>query len=130
MTQATDAPSRPLSPHLQVYRWGISNSLSILHRATGVFLSLGILVLACWLISIASGAESFAGIMALYGAAWFKLPLAGWAFCFFYHLANGIRHLFWDAGLGFEKPQIRASGIAVLVFAVVATAIYCLVGMF
>ena len=68
--------------------------------------------------------------MALYGSAWFKLPLAAWVFCFFYHLANGIRHLFWDAGLGFERGTISASGIAVVAFAVIATVIYAFVGMF
>jgi succinate dehydrogenase / fumarate reductase cytochrome b subunit len=57
------------------------------------------------------------------------VPLAGWAFCFFYHLGNGVRHLFWDAGLGFERSSIRASGIAVVVFAIVATAAYGLIGM-
>lgn len=125
-----DAPERPLSPHLQVYRWGITNTLSILHRATGVFLSLGLLVLSGWLIAIATGPDAYAGVMALYGAAWFKLPLAGWAFCFFYHLANGVRHLVWDAGFGFERSQIRAGGIAVVAFAVVATAAYVALGMF
>jgi len=130
MSQATDAPERPLSPHLQVYRWGISNTLSILHRGTGLALSLGILVLGCWLIAIATGADAYADVMALYGSAWFKLPLAGWVFCFFYHLGNGVRHLFWDAGYGFERSQIRSGGIAVVVFALVATAAYVAIGMF
>jgi succinate dehydrogenase / fumarate reductase cytochrome b subunit len=67
--------------------------------------------------------------MDLYASAWFRVPLAGWALCFFYHLANGVRHLFWDVGLGFERASIRVSGIAVLVFAVVATAAYVLLGM-
>jgi succinate dehydrogenase / fumarate reductase cytochrome b subunit len=129
MNQASDAPQRPLSPHLQVYRWGISNSLSILHRATGVFLSLGLLVLSCWLISVATGAGEYESVASFYGSPWFKLPLAGWAFCFFYHLGNGVRHLFWDAGLGFERASIRLGGMAVVVFAVVATVIYAMVGL-
>jgi succinate dehydrogenase / fumarate reductase cytochrome b subunit len=129
MNQATDAPVRPLSPHLQVYRWGIGNSLSILHRATGVFLSVGLLVLSCWLIATAIGGDAYGAVMELYGSVWFRVPLAGWAFCFFYHLANGVRHLFWDVGLGFERGSIRTSGIAVVVFAIVATAGYVLVGM-
>lgn len=115
---------RPTSPHAQVYRWQITNTLSILHRATGVMLSLGLLVLTCWLIAIASGADAYADVEAFYGSAWFKLPLVGWTFCFFYHLANGIRHLCWDVGLGFEHAQIRAGGWAVVVFAVVATLAY------
>jgi len=129
MNQATDAPMRPLSPHLQVYRWGISNSLSILHRATGVFMSLGLLVLSCWLIAAAIGGDAYAAVMDLYGSGWFRVPLAGWAFCFFYHLANGVRHLAWDAGYGFERSVIRTSGIAVVVFAVIATAAYVFFGM-
>jgi len=129
MNQATDAPKRPLSPHLQVYRWGITNTLSILHRATGVFLSLGTLILSCWLIAIATGEEAFTGVMALYGSPLFKLPLAAFAFCFFYHLANGIRHLVWDSGRGFGHAQIRGGGIAVVVFACVATVIYAVIGL-
>lgn len=129
MNQARDLRERPLSPFL-IYRWGISNSLSILHRITGVFLSLGLLVLACWLIALASGPEAYAAIAAFYGAAWFKLPLAGWALCFFYHLGNGIRHLVWDAGYGFSHAAIRGGGIAVLVFAVLATSAYVVFGMF
>jgi succinate dehydrogenase cytochrome b subunit len=128
MNQATDAPRRPLSPFL-IYRWGISNSLSILHRITGVYMSFGILVLSCWLISLASGPEVYARVAAFYGAAWFKVPLAGWAFCFFYHFANGIRHLAWDAGYGFGHAQIRAGGVAVVVFAVLATAAYVIFGI-
>lgn len=120
---------RPLSPFL-IYRWGVTNTLSILHRITGVFLTAGILVLSCWLIALATGPESFRGVADFYGAAWFRLPLAGWAFCFFYHLGNGIRHLVWDAGHGFERGQIRAGGIAVVVFAVLATATYAAIGIF
>ena len=72
--------NRPLSPHLSVYRWPITMTLSILHRITGVFLTFGILVLSCWLIALASGAESYAGVASFYGSPWFKLPLVGWAF--------------------------------------------------
>jgi succinate dehydrogenase / fumarate reductase cytochrome b subunit len=129
MNQATDVPERPLSPHLQVYRWGITNTLSILHRATGVFLSLGALILSCWLIALAIGEDSFAGVMALYGHPLFKLPLAAFAFCFFYHLGNGLRHLVWDTGRGFSHVQIAGGGIAVVVFAVVATVVYGVVGL-
>lgn len=119
---------RPLSPFL-IYRWQVTNSLSILHRLTGVALSAGLLVLTCWLIALATGPEAYADVQALFASSWFKVPLAGWAFCFFYHFANGIRHLFWDTGLGFEPGQIRASGWAVVVTAVVATAVYALIAI-
>jgi succinate dehydrogenase / fumarate reductase cytochrome b subunit len=124
MNPATDAPRRPLSPHLQIYRWGITNSLSILHRATGVALSLGIPVLACWLIALASGPDAYARVLDFYASAWFRLLLAGWVFCFFYHLANGVRHLFWDTGRGFSHAAIKGGGIAVVLFALVATGTY------
>lgn len=117
---------RPLSPHLQVYRWQITNTLSILHRLTGLALSLGALVLAGWLVSLASGPEAYSRAQAVFASAWFKLPLAGWTFCFFYHLANGVRHLFWDAGLGFEPARFRATGWAVVVFSILATAVFVL----
>jgi succinate dehydrogenase / fumarate reductase cytochrome b subunit len=128
MNQASDAPRRPLSPFL-IYRWGVSNSLSILHRVSGVFMSLGTLVLACWLLSVASGAESYANIASFYGSAWFKLPFTGWALCFFYHLGNGIRHLVWDTGRGFSHAAIRAGGYAVVIFAIVATLLYAAFGI-
>ena len=130
MNQATDAPRRPLSPHLQVYRWGITNTLSILHRGTGLVLCFGLVTLAAWLLAIASGPDVFAAFTAVVGSVWFRLPLAGIALCFFYHLGNGIRHLIWDTGRGFSHAAIRGGGIAVVVFALLATAVYVAVGMF
>ena len=85
---------RPLSPYW-IYRWEITMWLSSLHRITGLLLSLGAVALAVWLIALASGAESFSAVSRVYGAGWFKLLLVGWTFCFFYHLANGVRHLAW-----------------------------------
>lgn len=125
-----DSVERPLSPHLGVYRWQITNSLSILHRATGVFLSIGALVLVCWLVALASGPQAYENVEAWYASGWFRLPLAAWTFCFFYHLANGIRHLFWDAGACFEPAQIRAGGWLVVAFAAVATLAYSWLAIF
>jgi succinate dehydrogenase / fumarate reductase cytochrome b subunit len=98
--------------------------LSSLHRITGLLLSLGAVVLAAWLIALANGPESFAAVAAIVGAAWFKPLLGGWAFCFFYNLANGVRHLTWDMGYGFDPKRIRASGWTVIVVAVAATAAF------
>jgi succinate dehydrogenase / fumarate reductase cytochrome b subunit len=128
MSESMDESGRPLSPFL-IYRWGVTNSLSILHRITGVGLSVGILVLTCWLLAIATGPEPYASVASFFGATWFKLPLAAWAFCFFYHLANGVRHLFWDAGRGFGHAEIKLGGIAVVLFAIVMTAIYVMIGL-
>jgi len=118
---------RPISPHMGIYSWQVTNGLSILHRLTGLALTLGLLVFVCWLVALASGADAYADVYAFYASPWFKLPLAGWAFCFFYHLANGIRHLFWDVGLGFSHAQIRAGGWTVVIAAVVATVVFSLV---
>jgi succinate dehydrogenase / fumarate reductase, cytochrome b subunit len=104
--------------------------LSSLHRITGLLLSAGAVVLSVWLIALASGPGSFADAAALVGAPWFKPFLVGWAFCFFYHLANGVRHLVWDAGYGFDPKQIRASGWTVIVVTFVATAAFSFIAIF
>ncbi len=117
---------RPLSPHLQIYRPQIPMVLSILHRITGLALSAGVLVLAYWLIALARGPVAYGQAAAILDAGWLKVCYAGWSFCFFYHLANGVRHLAWDLGLGFERGQIRASGWTVIVVAVVATTAFSL----
>jgi succinate dehydrogenase / fumarate reductase cytochrome b subunit len=115
---------RPVSPHAGIYRWEITNTLSIIHRLTGVALSAGLLVVVCWLVALASGPDTYARVHEFYSAAWFKVPLLAWTFCLFYHLANGIRHLFWDLGYGFGHAQIRTSGWAVVVIAIIATGAY------
>ena len=98
--------------------------LSSLHRITGLLLSLGAVALAVWLISLATGADSFGTVSRVFGSAWFKPLLVGWSLCFFYHLANGIRHLAWDAGYGFDPKRIRSSGWTVVVFTLAATAAF------
>jgi succinate dehydrogenase / fumarate reductase, cytochrome b subunit len=112
---------RPLSPHLQVYRPQITSVLSILHRLTGVALTLGTLLLTWWLVAAAYGPDAFADAQAFVGSWFGQLLLWGFTFALFYHLGNGIRHLAWDFGWGFELSQVRASGLAVLAFAVVGT---------
>lgn len=105
---------RPLSPHLQVYRPQLTSILSITHRATGVALAGGALVLAWWLIALAAGPESYATVHAVLGSVLGQAVLFGFAFAGYYHLCNGIRHLFWDVGMGFELEQAYLSGYAVL----------------
>jgi succinate dehydrogenase / fumarate reductase, cytochrome b subunit len=114
---------RPLSPYW-IYRWEITMWLSSLHRVTGLLLSLGAVALAAWLIALASGPGAFATMAGIVGAVWFKPLLVGWTFCFFFHLANGVRHLSWDAGYGFDPQRIRASGRLVLVVTILATAAF------
>jgi succinate dehydrogenase / fumarate reductase cytochrome b subunit len=116
-----DTGGRPLSPHLQIYKPQITSVLSILHRFTGLALVLGTLLLVWWLAAAASGAESYATVQAVIGSWIGRLLLFGWTFALFYHLCNGIRHLFWDAGLGFELPTVQASGWAVVAGSAVLT---------
>ena len=102
--------NRPISPHLQVYKIQITSALSILHRITGGALVVGPVLLVYWLGAIAAGPEAYATAQAILGSFLGKLALFGWSWALFYHLGNGIRHLFWDAGYGFELPTVYLSG--------------------
>lgn len=115
---------RPLSPHISIYRWPITMTMSILHRATGVALSVGFIVLAGWLFDAAMGAETYAAMLSYLDTIVGKIALFGWSFAFFFHLANGVRHLVWDSGLGFEKATANASAWFVLLLAIVLTALF------
>ncbi|MBT8079217.1 MAG: succinate dehydrogenase, cytochrome b556 subunit [Gammaproteobacteria bacterium] len=117
---------RPLSPHLSVYRWPITMTLSILHRMTGVALSVGLLILVGGLVAAASGADRYDRFSDLLGSFAGRLVLIAWSAAFFYHLLNGIRHLVWDFGLGLEKEQANKSAWLVLVLTVVITVAYWL----
>ena len=112
---------RPLSPHLQIYRPQITSTLSILHRFTGVGLAFGAVLFAYWLTAAAYGPEAFARANAYFVSGFGRLVLFGLTFAFFYHLANGIRHLAWDIGLGFEMKTLNLSGIAVVAAAFALT---------
>src|ERR1700729_3839475 len=112
---------RPTSPHALIYRWQIGNSLSILHRVTGAALAVGLLALSYWLIALASGPGSYAGALRLLGSPIGLAVIFGWTFSFMFHLLNGVRHLFWDAGRGFERTQRHASGWAAVVGAAALT---------
>ena len=102
--------NRPLSPHLQIYRPQLTSVLSILHRATGVFLSLGAVALVYWLVAASQGADAFAAAQGVLGSFVGRLLLLGSTFALFYHLGNGIRHLVWDAGFGFDLRSVTVSG--------------------
>jgi succinate dehydrogenase / fumarate reductase cytochrome b subunit len=99
---------------LQIYRPQLTSVLSITHRATGIALGVGTLVLLYWLQAVARGPEAYAEAQGLLGSGFVQLLLAGWTWAFLYHLCNGIRHLFWDMGKGFDLPTVYASGYAVL----------------
>lgn len=113
---------RPLSPFM-MYRWQYTNTLSILHRVTGIALSVGLLLFVYWLVAAASGAEAYANAQAVFEHPLVKALLVGFSFAFFYHLLNGVRHLAWDTGRGFEKKQARTSGWVAFLGAVALTAL-------
>jgi succinate dehydrogenase / fumarate reductase cytochrome b subunit len=115
---------RPLSPHLSIYRWPVTMVSSILHRATGVAMSVGFVLFVFWLADTASGPEAYAVFADAMGSVFGRILLIGWSWAFFYHLSNGIRHLVWDAGHGFEKGQANASAWIVLAASVVLTVIF------
>lgn len=117
-------PDRPLSPHISIYRWPITMVLSIMHRISGIAMSVGLIALVAWLYDAASGPEAYAVFTAVMSSAIGKLMLIGWSLAFFYHLSNGVRHLFWDAGRGFEKEQANRSSWWVLFTTVALTAIF------
>ena len=120
--------NRPISPHLQVYRPQLTSMLSILHRITGVALAVGTILLVYWLIAAASGPEAFASAEALIGSRLGRILLFGWIFALYFHLANGIRHLFWDAGFGFELKTVYASGWTAVALAVALTLVSFIAG--
>lgn len=112
---------RPLSPHLQVYKPQLTSILSILHRATGVFLSLGLVVFVYWLLALAGNPALADKIISFFQSFIGGLALFAWVFAFCYHFCNGIRHLFWDVGKGFDIPTVYRSGAIMLTASVLLT---------
>jgi len=120
---------RPLSPHLQIYRWQWTMLYSILHRATGVALSAGTLLLAWWLLALASGPDAFAVANGFVGSILGMVMLFGWTWALMYHLGNGIRHLAWDAGYGFDLDVAQKSGHATAAVTGALTILIWIVGL-
>ena len=114
---------RPLSPHVFIYRFAYTMALSILHRATGVLLSLGIVMLVAFLLAVAGGNDSYERFTHFAGLLPLRIFIGGCIVAFCYHLANGVRHLFWDMSWGIERAQARRSGAIVVVVTVIASAL-------
>ena len=124
MTMKTPADNRPMSPFMlgQYYRFQFTSLLSIIHRITGVGLSVGTLLVAAWLIALAAGPQVY-GQFAVHLTAWYgQVLLFGWTWALMYHLGNGIRHLFWDIGWGFDIKVAEKTGYAVVAFSLLLTA--------
>jgi succinate dehydrogenase / fumarate reductase cytochrome b subunit len=113
---------RPTSPHLQIYRRQLTSVMSILHRISGLILALGAIGLAWWLLAVDAGGERYAHAARIIASPLGLLLLFGFSLALVYHLLNGLRHLFWDMGWGFEIDETYRSGWAVAVLTVVFTA--------
>lgn len=107
--------TRPLSPHLQVYKWPVTMLTSILHRITGVGSALGLILITIWLAFTASGEMGWHQINGFFGNALIVFILFLWSAALIYHLCNGIRHLAWDIGKGFEKAAAKKSAYVVFI---------------
>jgi succinate dehydrogenase / fumarate reductase cytochrome b subunit len=122
-------PNRPLSPHLQIYRPQLTSVLSISHRIAGLALAAGTLLLVAWIVGAAKGPDAFAIVSGFLGNPIGLVLLFGWSVALFFHLANGIRHLFWDAGYGFALDAAYRSGWAVLGATVALTVLAWIAGL-
>jgi succinate dehydrogenase / fumarate reductase cytochrome b subunit len=124
MAQSSPGPAaRPLSPHVQVWRWHITMFCSIATRATGIALYVGFLILAGWAMALAAGPDAYLAYTGLLGSWPGKLVLFGLAVSVLYHLAAGVRHLFWDAGKGFELKTADATAWGALAFGFVGAVV-------
>jgi succinate dehydrogenase / fumarate reductase, cytochrome b subunit len=121
--------ARPLSPHLQVYRWPISMALSISHRITGLGLGIGTLLLTWWLVAAASSDAAFAAVQWFLSSWLGVIALLGWSAALIFHLVTGIRHLVWDAGWGFDDRVYRSTGWGAVAVTVVAVLIVWIIGL-
>ena len=121
---------RPLSPHLQIYKHQLTSLLSILHRATGVALSIGSVILVSWVVALSLGETAYSSYSMIINSWFGKLVLFGFTFGLFYHLSNGIRHLFWDAGYGYDLKVAYTSGTLVIISSLTLTIVTWFIVLF
>lgn len=114
--------ARPLSPHLQIYRWSPTMASSITHRATGVAMAAGMVLIAWWLIATASGPDSYAPFAAVARSIFGQIVLLGFAWALAFHLLNGIRHLAWDVGYGFDPKSANIVSVVIYGLSIVIAA--------
>ncbi|MBN8646361.1 MAG: succinate dehydrogenase, cytochrome b556 subunit [Caulobacterales bacterium] len=121
--------ARPLSPHLQIWRWHVTMATSILHRATGVANSVALLLLIAWICSLADGEESYASFQSLVGSPFGKLVLFGVLISVSYHLWNGVRHLFFNLGIGLSKDVASKTGWGVIIIGALGGVLLFVLGL-
>jgi len=120
---ASDTSSRPIAPHLSAWRWHATMLSSILHRATGVGNYIGAVALSLWLVMLATGSESMVGFLFEGPMAWItRIGLIALTWSASYHWFNGLRHLFWDGGVGFDPEGSNLRSILIIAASIIATA--------
>ncbi|MGV6872599.1 succinate dehydrogenase, cytochrome b556 subunit [Pseudochelatococcus sp. B33] len=123
------AAERPLSPHLQIYSLTWTMAMSVVHRATGIALYAGTLLLVYWLVSLAAGPEAFATAREVFGSVVGRVVLFGYTWALLHHMAGGIRHFVWDLGYGYE-PKIRfALARGTLIASLILTVLVWVIGL-
>ena len=120
---------RPLSPHLQVYRPQLTSVLSIMNRLSGIATSMGTLLMVSWLVASAGSPSGYASMQSFVGSWFGILVMFGWTIALVYHFVGGIRHLAWDAGYGFDLPQVYASGWAAIIATAVLTVLIWVIAL-
>jgi succinate dehydrogenase / fumarate reductase, cytochrome b subunit len=128
MMAETKINERPLSPHLQIYRWPLPMAMSIAHRVTGAGLYVGTVLMAWWLIAAASGPNAYSRIGAFINSGIGRLILFGYTWALLHHMLGGIRHLIWDTGRGFAPQEREGLALATLVGSILLTALLWIVG--
>jgi succinate dehydrogenase / fumarate reductase cytochrome b subunit len=128
MSKATATRARPLSPHLTVYRWPITMTMSILHRVTGGALYFGTLLVAWWLIAAATSESYFEFVSMILGSWFGRLVLFGYTWALVHHMIGGLRHLIWDTGAGLEKHTASRIAWANIVISIVLTVLVWIAG--
>jgi succinate dehydrogenase / fumarate reductase cytochrome b subunit len=129
MSSADIKANRPLSPHIQIYRWHLTFLMSGFHRATGFAIYFGLLLLVWWLVAAANGPGAFAIANAVLGSWFGLLVLFGFSWGLIHHMLGGIRHLVWDFGHGLDKPAIDRIALATIVGSVVITIVLWAIGL-
>ncbi len=120
---------RPLSPHLQVYKPQLTSVLSIMNRLSGIATSVGTLLMVWWLVASAGSPGGYAAMQGFMGSPVGIILLFGWTVALVYHFVGGLRHLAWDAGYGWDLPQVYASGWAAVIATAVLTVLIWAVGL-
>jgi succinate dehydrogenase / fumarate reductase, cytochrome b subunit len=129
MAEAKPTIERPLSPHITIYRWQINMVMSIAHRLTGTALYAGTLLLAAWLVAVASGEDSFALVNGVFAHPVGRLILFGYTWALLHHMLGGVRHFIWDSGRGFRIWQVNVLSWLTIIASVTLTLLIWAAGL-